>query len=88
MPIIKSAKKRVEINQKKNLENRVVKSNIATLIKKFNVAIVNKDVTTAEKLLPEVFSALDSASASNTIHANNAARRKAILSVKLSKIKA
>ncbi|MCK9575190.1 MAG: 30S ribosomal protein S20 [Clostridia bacterium] len=87
MPIIKSAKKRLQVNLRKNLQNRIIKSGIANQIKKFKVAVESKDATLAEKLLPEVFSVLDSAVSSNTIHANHAARNKATLSAKLDTLK-
>lgn len=52
MPNIKSAKKRVVVNEKKNLENRMVKSTVKTAIRKYNDALASGDVAAAEKLLP------------------------------------
>ncbi|MBR2391370.1 MAG: 30S ribosomal protein S20 [Clostridia bacterium] len=47
MPIIKSAKKRMEIAARNNARNKSERSELATTIKKFNAAISNKDVQLA-----------------------------------------
>ena len=39
MPNIKSAIKRVKVNEKKNLRNRMIKSAMKTQIKKYDTAI-------------------------------------------------
>ena len=77
MPNIKSAEKRVKIIDKKTQENKAVKSKIATYIKKFRVAVANKDVATSELAYEDVVSLLDKAAAANVIHKNGADRRKA-----------
>lgn len=80
VPNIKSAIKRVKVNQTKNEENRAIKSRIATYIKKFKVALSNNEIESAENLLKEVVSYLDSAASNNVIHKNNASRKQAHLS--------
>lgn len=45
MPNIKSAIKRVNVNEKKRLENKVVKSKISTYTKKFKLALAEKQST-------------------------------------------
>ncbi len=87
MPNIKSAKKRVLVNQKKNTLNRSEISEVKTVIKKFNNAIDTNKIDEAEALLPTVFSVLDSAAAKNVIHKNNAANKKSALAKKLSDVK-
>ena len=77
MPNIKSAEKRVKIIDKKTQENKAVKSKIATYIKKFKLAILNKDVATSEIAFEDVVSLLDKAATANVIHKNSADRRKA-----------
>lgn len=77
MPNIKSAEKRVKIIEKKTLENKSVKSKIATYIKKFKVAVENKDVQVAEIAFNDVVSLMDKAASENIIHKNSADRRKA-----------
>ena len=76
MPNIKSAIKRVGVNEKKNLENRMIKSKISTYVKKFKNEVKENNLDEAQKLLSEVFSLLDTAAKDNVIHKNNAANKK------------
>ena len=87
MPIIKSAKKRQEIAIRNNARNKSERSELATVIKKFNKAVENKDVQLAEKLLPETFSKLDEEVSKGIIHKNKANNKKAGLSIELTKLK-
>ena len=87
MPNIKSAKKRVLVINKKNLQNRSQMSALKTLIKKFNGAIDVNDLATAEVMLPEVHSAIDKCCTKGIIHKNNAANKKAALAKRLSDVK-
>ncbi len=87
MPNIKSAKKRVLVNQKKNQENRVLRSQMNTAIKKFNFAIDTNNIAEAETLLPETMSIIDSMVSKGIIHKNNADNKKAALSKRLSDVK-
>lgn len=87
MPNIKSAMKRVKVNAKKNLRNRMIKSSMRTTIKKFDSALHN-DVQQAPALLNNSFSALDKAAVKGVIHKNAANRKKARLARRLSKISA
>lgn len=86
MPNIKSAIKRVSVNEKKNLQNRMIKSKIATMIKKFETAVENKEVEEAKKLFSEVVALLDGAAKDNVIHKNSASRKQSRLAVKLATI--
>ena len=79
MPNIKSAIKRVNVNEKKNAENKAIKSQINTAIRKFKAAVEQKDVENATKLYSEVVSVLDSAANKNVIHKNKASRKQARL---------
>ena len=54
MPNIKSAIKRVSVNEKKNAENRMIKSELNTYVRKYKTAIAEKNVEEATKLLSEV----------------------------------
>ena len=56
MPNIKSAKKRVVVTEKKNTQNKMIKTSVKTAIKKFNAALAAGDAEAAEKLLPETVS--------------------------------
>ena len=84
MPNIKSAIKRVGVNEKKNLENRMIKSKISTYVKKFKNEVKENNLDEAQKLLSEVFSLLDTAAKDNVIHKNNANSKKATLAKMLS----
>ena len=84
MPNIKSAIKRVGVNEKKNLENIMIKSKISTYVKKFRNEVKENNLDEAQKLLSEVFSLLDTAAKDNVIHKNNANSKKATLAKMLS----
>ena len=84
MPNIKSAMKRVKVNAKKNLRNRMVKSSVKTTIKKFDAAVASEPQQ-ASNLLNASFSALDKAVAKGVIHKNAASRKKARLAKRLAK---
>ena len=79
MPNIKSAIKRVSVNQTKNQQNKAIKSRLSTFIKKYKAEIESGELENAEKLLSEVVALLDSAAADNVIHKNNASRKQAHL---------
>ncbi len=87
MPNIKSAKKRVLIIQKKNLENRIVRSQMNNAIRNFNNAIDTLNLEEAEKMLPSVVSVIDKAVTKGVIHKNNAANKKSALCKRLSDVK-
>ncbi len=70
MPNIKSAKKRVLVNEKKNAQNRVQMTIVKNAVKKINNAIDTNNLDEAERLLPEVMSVLDSAVAKGVMHRN------------------
>ena len=77
MPNIKSAEKRVKVIDKKTAENKAIKSKIATYIKKFKLAVANKDLTTSEVAFNDVVALMDKAASDNVIHKNCADRKKA-----------
>ena len=83
MANIKSAKKRIAVNEKKRAANKSAKSEIATMTKKFNAAVEARDFKTAEALLREISGLLDSAAQDSVIHKNKASREKAKLAKKL-----
>lgn len=87
MPNIKSAIKRVNVTEKKNLENRAIKSRIATFTKKFKAELAAGDLEKATALLSQTISYIDSAAKDNVIHKNCADRKKATLSKLLSDAK-
>ena len=84
MPNIKSAIKRVKVNEKKNLRNRMVKSAMKTSVKKFETALAS-DPQQAAALLPQTTAAIDKTAAKGVIHRNAANRKKAQLARHLAK---
>lgn len=87
MPNIKSAKKRVLVIRKKNLENRMIRTQMNNAIKKFNNAIDTLNLEEADKLLPATMSTIDKAVSKGVIHKNQAANKKSALSKRLSDVK-
>lgn len=87
MPNIKSAKKRVSVIARRREENRLVKSTMATMVKKYRLACLN-DVNEAEAMLKDLISYIDSAKSKGVIHPNTASRKISRLTVMLNKAKA
>ena len=80
MANIKSAKKRILVNNKKNLRNRSIKSALKTVLKKFYAAVAEGNKEQAVAMLPAAISAVDKAAAKGVMHKNAANRKKAELS--------
>ncbi len=66
--------------------NFPVRSELKTLIKKELLLVKEGKVEEAKKLLPEVYSIIDTACKKNIIHKNNASRKKARLAKALAAI--
>jgi len=79
MPNIKSAKKRVITNAKKEVNNNVVEQRTKTSIKKFVNAVDSKDKETAKEKLDIAIKNIDKATSSGLMHKNKAARQKSRL---------
>lgn len=84
MPNIKSAKKRVRVIKTKTLRNKMVKSNLKTVLKETYGVIERKDES-AKKVLSNAFKKLDKAVAKGIIHKNNAANKKSALQLAYNK---
>ncbi len=87
MPNIKSAKKRVKVNQTKALNNQMQKSALKTAVKKFETSLAG-DKAEAQNLYVEAVKKVDKACAKGLIHKNKAARKKSQLTAKLNSIHA
>lgn len=83
MANIKSAKKRIKVNETKRLENKSKKSEVKTYIKKFETALENNEIDQAKELLQVVDQKLKKAVSKNIIHKNNAARKLSSLTKRL-----
>jgi len=71
----RSARKRIRQAEKRRQLNRYHISRMKTAIKRINEAIRNKDIETAEKLIPLAQKLAYRAAAKGAIHKNEAARR-------------
>ena len=76
---IKSAKKRVLVNQTKAARNKSRNSAMKTAIKKAHVA-AETNAADKEAVVRAAIKKVDQACAKNLIHKNNAARKKSALS--------
>ncbi len=88
MPNIKSAKKRVLVNDKKTEQNKAIRSQVKTAIKKVDALLKDNKIEEAKAALSEAFAIIDAAAGKNIIHANNAANKKAKLAKKVDSAKA
>ncbi len=79
MANIKSAKKRIDVIDKKTAINKAYKSKIATCVKKYKAAVDNNDAN-AQAVLNEAFSLIDSAVSKGILLKTTANRKKARLS--------
>ena len=86
----KSAKKRIGVNERNRLRNRLYKSSVRTLIKRFMKDLENYKIskTPEEKaklkiILSSIYSLIDKGTKKNVFHKNTAARKKAQLSAYL-----
>lgn len=87
MPNIKSAKKRVLVNQTKAARNKALKSNLKTMIKTANQAVDAK-ADNMDAAVANAVKTIDMACSKGLIHKNNAARKKSKLVSKLNAAKA
>ena len=86
MANIKSAKKRILVNRTKALQNQMVKSQLKTVIKKFNAAVESGDKALATELYRLAVKKVDQAVAHGILHKNNAAHKKSQLTLKFNSI--
>jgi small subunit ribosomal protein S20 len=86
LPNIKSAIKRVKVNEKKNLRNRMIKSAMRTSVKKFEVATAAGSAD--QQLLNATSSSIDRAASKGVIHKNAANRKKSRLAKRMNKVAA
>lgn len=87
MPNIKSAKKRVLTNKRKNEENVLVESRMKNSIKKLEKTIKNGNIEECQELLNTTVKNIDKAQNSNIVKKNKAARLKSRLTKSVNNIK-
>ena len=87
MPNIKSAKKKVKVIATKTLQNKVVKTNLKTVLKKADAAVV-AGAEDKEAAIRLAIKKVDQAAAKGIMHKKNADRKKSQLAKKLNAAKA
>ena len=83
MANIKSAKKRVLVTEAKTLQNKMLKSALKTIMKKYQTAVASGDTEAATALYKEAVKKIDQAVAHGILHKNNAARKKSRFTIML-----
>ena len=86
MPNIKSAKKRVLVSTLQNERNKAAKTEVKTVLKKFDAAVVTGDKEQAAAAYAVAVKAVDQAVIKGILHKNNAARKKSSMTLKLNKL--
>ena len=89
----KSAEKRIKINERNRLRNRLYKSSVRTLTKTFlnnidsyKLSKNSEDKEKAKKILNLIYSLIDKGTKKNIFHKNNASRQKSKLASSLKAI--
>ena len=75
MANIKSAKKRILVNETKTARNKAIKSCVKTSIKKVDAAVAAKDVEAAKTALKNAISEISKAGSKGVYHKNTVARK-------------
>lgn len=86
LPNIKSAKKRVLVNEAKAARNKAAKSALKTQIKKFDAVVAEGNRSEADVVYKAAVKAIDQAAAKGLLHKNNAANKKSAMTIKLNKL--
>lgn len=86
LPNIKSAKKRVKVNEAKALQNKAAKSAMKTSLKKFDAAAADGNRSEADSAYKAAVKTVDKAAAKGLIHKNKAANKKSQMTIKLNAI--
>ena len=86
MPNIKSAKKRVLVNEAKAAQNKAARSALKTNLKKFEAAVAEGNLGEAEGAYKVAVKAVDKAVGHGLLHKNNAANKKSKMTIKLNKL--
>ena len=87
MPNIKSAKKRVLVSSTKTLRNKMIRSNLKTVLKQADAAVASK-ADNMEAAVTLAIKKVDQACAKGVLPKNTASRKKAGLARKLNAAKA
>ncbi len=83
MPVTKSAKKHLRVDERRRKRNRSIRSLVKTNVTKAEKFILSGEVEAARPAVVAAVSSLDKAAEKGIVHPNNAARRKSRLMKKL-----
>ncbi len=83
MPVTKSAKKQLRVDERRRLRNKSIRSLVKTNITKAERLIFSGELEAARAAVVAAISSLDKTAEKGIIHPNNAARRKSRLMKKL-----
>ena len=86
MPNIKSSKKDVISSKIAYEKNKANKSELKTIVKKFDAALVSGDKAVADAAYKAAVKAVDQAVVKGILHKNNAARKKSSMTLKMNKL--
>ena len=75
MANIKSAKKRILVNETKAARNKSIKSGVKTAVKKVDVAVAEGNKEAAAAALQNAISIIDKAATKGVYHKNTASRK-------------
>jgi small subunit ribosomal protein S20 len=83
---IKSAKKRILVNQTKAMRNKMVKSAVKTAVKKVDAAVAANDKELATAELLTATSIIDKAASKGIYHKNTASRKISRMNIAVNKL--
>jgi len=83
LPHTESAKKALRVSQRRRDQNKPVRSQVKTYVKKAEQLISRNEPESAREAVQRAMTVLDKAAQKGVIHPNNAARRKSRLMKKL-----
>ena len=86
MANIKSSAKRDEKSKELRAKNRAEKTELKTMMKKFDEAVVNGDKDTAVNAYKVAVKTVDRAAGKNLLHKNNVAHKKSAMTKKLNEM--
>lgn len=72
---IKSAKKRILVNETKAARNKAIKSKVKTAVKKVEAAVAEKDAEAAKTALKAAIVEIDKAGTKGVYHKNTCSRK-------------
>ena len=86
MANIKSAKKRILVNETKAARNKAIKSRVKTAVKKVEAAVAQKDAATAKAALQAAIKEISKAGSKGVYHKNTVSRKISRLSKAVNEI--